>query len=49
MSEVQVEDGHRHNSLKQGTHMQLPLSMECHLCQNNYTIVTDGYSIASVQ
>ena len=43
-SEVQVQDGHRHNSLRQGTHMQSPLFMECRFCQNKYSkcIVTDG-------
>ena len=44
-SEVQVQDGHRRNSLRQGTRMQLPLSLECRFCQNKHSkcIVTDGY------
>ena len=42
-SEVRVRYEHRRNPLRKGTHMQLPLSMDC-FCQNKYSkcIHTDG-------
>ena len=49
-SEVRVRYEHRRNPLRQGTHMQLPLSMDC-FCQNKYSkcIVTVASRVTSYQ